>query len=76
LKPVVPYLLLVVWRLARNQEALVFSEGHRRLEKQYYSVERNGSVTLKKCYCGFVCEEMEEPKAHLLKVHGKNDDAL
>ena len=33
----------------------------------------NGSAVLKKCYCGFVCEGVDELKAHILKVHGARD---
>lgn len=33
----------------------------------------NDPTTLKKCYCGFVCEGEGELKAHILKVHGARD---
>jgi len=52
---------------------IVLGEGHWVIEKRYYSVRRSGSATLKKCYCGFVCEGVEELKAHILKVHGARD---
>ena len=43
------------------------------IRKRYYILEESSSAVEMRCYCEFACEEVDELKAHIIKVHGARD---